>query len=62
MSDRAIVEQQETDIQFLARGLRRALSGQGSAYSAEEFERLQTLIEHGVPEPDHQCDTHARPA
>lgn len=47
------VNARETDIQFLARGLRRALCGQGSAYTAEEFERLQALIEHG----DSQVET-----
>jgi hypothetical protein len=33
----------ETDMQLLARGLRRALSGQGSAFTAEEFERLEAI-------------------
>jgi hypothetical protein len=53
----------ESDIQLLARGVRRALSGQGSAFTAEDFERLEA-IEHGEsqPEPEPQLGEHARPA
>jgi hypothetical protein len=57
MSDR------ETDMQLIARGLRRALSGQGSAFTAEEFERLEAIARgkngKGV---DRELGTNARPA
>jgi hypothetical protein len=53
----------ETDMQLLARGLRRALSGQGSAFTAEEFERLEAIArgENGKG-VDRGFDTRARPA
>jgi hypothetical protein len=60
------MSRRESDIQFLARGLYRALGGMGGAYSERDFERLHALIEHGEQpelEPDEERDiTHARPA
>jgi hypothetical protein len=53
----------ESDVQFLARGLYRALIGQGRAYTAEDFERLRALMDgengKGV---DRELGTNARPA
>jgi hypothetical protein len=53
----------ESDVQFLARGLHRALIGQGRAYTAEDFERLRALMDgengKGV---DRELGTNARPA
>jgi hypothetical protein len=37
------MSEHESDMQLIARGLRRALSGQGSAFTAEEFERLEAI-------------------
>jgi hypothetical protein len=34
----------ESDIRFLARGVKRSASGQGSAYTAEDFKRLDELV------------------
>jgi hypothetical protein len=53
----------ESDVQFLARGLYRALIGQGRAYTAEDFERLRALMDHGEHQHElERFDTHARPA
>jgi hypothetical protein len=56
----------ESDIQFLARGVYRALGGMGGAFSERDFERLHALIEHGESahelDPDGKFDTNARPA
>jgi hypothetical protein len=57
------MSEHESDVQFLARGLYRALIGQGRAYTAEDFERLRALMDgengRGV---DRDLDTPARPA
>jgi hypothetical protein len=52
--------ERETDKQFLARGLRKALTGQGR-FTEQDFERLDS-IEKGEPEPAPEFDAHTRPS